>query len=205
MRKWESGKKFGRLTLVKRAGTKNGRQLWSCDCECGTKNVVVRADKLSDGRKKSCGCLAAEINERYRPMRDRAEKGREEFRRLRFSKRVNLVKERIEERHTLVRDILLSNHVHKNDPLWRPKYYAELVFDDECYYCKGPLSSDRPSLDLKYGSHALYQAYNVVPSCTFCMQLRGLNSLTFEEMEILSPALELIQQRKETNESRNNS
>jgi hypothetical protein len=205
IRNWNQGKKFGRLSLVERSGTRDGRQLWICNCDCGTKGIEVRADKLSDGRKKSCGCLVSEAYERYRPIREQAQKDRDRVLKLRIDKKGRQVCDRIEERHALVRSILLSSHASKNEPLWRPKYYAELVLDDECYYCKGPLNQKSPSLDLKQGSYIQYRAYNVVPACKFCMEMRAISSLTFEEMEILSPALELIRQRKETNEHGANS
>lgn len=55
-----TGVRFGRLTVIevierpkdiKRQGT-----YWLCECDCGTMEIV-RTDKLTQGRKKSCGCL----------------------------------------------------------------------------------------------------------------------------------------------------
>lgn len=52
------GQRFGKLTVVERAGnTSSGRTTWRCRCDCG-KMVVVRSDKLKDGSTRSCGCLA---------------------------------------------------------------------------------------------------------------------------------------------------
>ena len=50
-----SGKKFSRLTVCNSNFTKNGNTYWDCICDCGTK-FSVRADSLSSGNTKSCGC-----------------------------------------------------------------------------------------------------------------------------------------------------
>lgn len=50
------GKKFGRLLVIKRIGSKDGNSLWECLCDCGVK-VEVKRCSLRSGYKKSCGCL----------------------------------------------------------------------------------------------------------------------------------------------------
>lgn len=54
-----AGKKFGRLTVISRAGTVNKRTRWLCRCECG-KEVIAEAYNLKTGHTQSCGCLQAE-------------------------------------------------------------------------------------------------------------------------------------------------
>lgn len=59
------GKKFGRLTVVKRCEnyvSPKGvtRSNWLCKCDCGNE-LKVTADKLKSGNTKSCGCLKNEI------------------------------------------------------------------------------------------------------------------------------------------------
>lgn len=34
----------------------NIKTTWFCDCDCGTKDIEVRADLLKSGQTKSCGC-----------------------------------------------------------------------------------------------------------------------------------------------------
>lgn len=52
------GQKFGRLTVVSAAPSdKSGNTLWSCECDCGTKNLIYQGGALSRGAIKSCGCL----------------------------------------------------------------------------------------------------------------------------------------------------
>lgn len=53
------GKKFGKLTVIKDAGTKNGRTQYLCKCDCGNE-IVVYAVNLEIGKTKSCGCLKVE-------------------------------------------------------------------------------------------------------------------------------------------------
>jgi len=51
-----TGKKFGSLTAMKRAGSDRwGRATWHCRCECGTNNVVT-ANNLKERLVTSCGC-----------------------------------------------------------------------------------------------------------------------------------------------------
>lgn len=55
---------FGRLTAIKRAPdhrTSGGniRVVWLCVCKCG-KEIKVSVNSLTQGKTKSCGCLAIE-------------------------------------------------------------------------------------------------------------------------------------------------
>lgn len=55
-----TGQRFGRLTVVERAGaSKNREALWKCRCDCGNM-VVVRSRSLRRGSTASCGCLGRE-------------------------------------------------------------------------------------------------------------------------------------------------
>jgi 5-methylcytosine-specific restriction endonuclease McrA len=51
-----TGKKFGRLTVVKyHDKNKHGQLRWLCQCSCGNK-CVVGGNHLGNGHTKSCGC-----------------------------------------------------------------------------------------------------------------------------------------------------
>lgn len=54
----EVGNTYGRLTVLKRANyTKNGKIVWTCQCQCG--NIVdVRGTDLRNGYTLSCGCFS---------------------------------------------------------------------------------------------------------------------------------------------------
>jgi hypothetical protein len=52
-----TGKKFGKLTVIKRHGiTKNNAVTWECKCECG-KTTYIEGVHIREGHTKSCGCL----------------------------------------------------------------------------------------------------------------------------------------------------
>jgi hypothetical protein len=54
------GRRFGRLKVVKYAGTSKGYTFWLCKCDCGKSKVVV-GKGLKFGDTNSCGCLVAEL------------------------------------------------------------------------------------------------------------------------------------------------
>lgn len=53
------GKKFGKLTVIKRDTNKNNGVYWVCLCDCGN-YTTVRSDSLLQGITKSCGCFQKE-------------------------------------------------------------------------------------------------------------------------------------------------
>lgn len=56
----ETGNRYGRLTVICRAGsTKGGMARWLCKCDCGCE-TVTRGYDLRSGNTKSCGCLEHE-------------------------------------------------------------------------------------------------------------------------------------------------
>lgn len=55
-----TGKKFGRLTLLKRAGHNRHKHiLWLCRCDCGKEKTILGIN-LRLRNTKSCGCLRGE-------------------------------------------------------------------------------------------------------------------------------------------------
>lgn len=55
-----TGKKFGRLTVIKRTENQGKIVMWECVCDCG--NIrTVQGCGLKSGNSKSCGCLQREI------------------------------------------------------------------------------------------------------------------------------------------------
>lgn len=56
-----AGKKFERLTVIKRIGLDNRNQVvWLCECECGN-SIEMITTRLRSGNVKSCGCLRKEL------------------------------------------------------------------------------------------------------------------------------------------------
>lgn len=61
----ETGKTYGALTVIERAGSnEHGKALWKCRCQCG-KEIVVDGTSLRTGNTTSCGCkrISAELLE----------------------------------------------------------------------------------------------------------------------------------------------
>lgn len=56
-----TGQRYGRLTVIKRDGTKGHEPTWLCRCDCGNERVVIGAD-LRKGNTTSCGCYAKEVS-----------------------------------------------------------------------------------------------------------------------------------------------
>lgn len=53
------GQKFGRLKVLRYAGTDGQHSLWRCKCECG-KRLTTQGKRLKSGYTKSCGCYRAD-------------------------------------------------------------------------------------------------------------------------------------------------
>lgn len=57
-----TGQRFGRLTVIERAGSNTrGRATWLCRCDCG-ETVVALGNALSRHNTKSCGCLVPDAS-----------------------------------------------------------------------------------------------------------------------------------------------
>ena len=53
-----TGKRFGRLVVLERAGTdKHSKVTWFCRCGCG-KTIITQGQCLRNGDTQSCGCYA---------------------------------------------------------------------------------------------------------------------------------------------------
>lgn len=62
-----TGKKVGRLTVIKRGKTNIGkRAAWDCVCACGN-TLSVRSDNLRNGNTLSCGCLKVDEAHNHPP------------------------------------------------------------------------------------------------------------------------------------------
>lgn len=59
-----SGRKYGKLTVIKKMGYKGKKITWLCKCDCGKEKIVL-GHCLRDGITKSCGCLLHEHNKTH--------------------------------------------------------------------------------------------------------------------------------------------
>jgi hypothetical protein len=71
-----TGQKFGRLTVIKRAGNdKHGNAMWLCLCDCGASHTVL-GGSLRNGLCRSCGCLQPQVVAQYNTKHGHARKGK---------------------------------------------------------------------------------------------------------------------------------
>ena len=54
-----TGREFGRLTVIRRAGSKNNKPAWLCRCSCDNTKVIA-GSSLRSGLTTSCGCYRSE-------------------------------------------------------------------------------------------------------------------------------------------------
>lgn len=55
----ETGKRYGKLTVISFAGIKRGNAYWLCKCDCGL-TTVTSGTYLRKGHTTSCGCVKRE-------------------------------------------------------------------------------------------------------------------------------------------------
>lgn len=54
-----TGRRFGRLTVIKHSHIANNVHYWICKCDCGNERIASGSN-LQQGYIKSCGCLKKE-------------------------------------------------------------------------------------------------------------------------------------------------
>lgn len=60
----ETGKRYGRLKVIKQAGLNcEKRMTWLCKCDCGNETIVI-GKSLRNGSTKSCGCYKLETSKK---------------------------------------------------------------------------------------------------------------------------------------------
>lgn len=82
-----TGQKFGLLTVVGKSEVRwNKNTVWICDCDCGTKNKLIRKDQLvrKDCKVKSCGCYKSP--EKIEKLKSHWKKRRESYIGKKFNK-----------------------------------------------------------------------------------------------------------------------
>lgn len=71
IRKDLTGERFGKLVVINEGEkyiSPSGRKRlrWYCNCDCGSKNILVFGDNLKSGHTQSCGCLKSEFGETFK-------------------------------------------------------------------------------------------------------------------------------------------
>lgn len=57
------GQRFGKLIVLRKAGSKQGDMLWHVQCDCGNMAIAM-GNALKRGQTKSCKCLRKESQKR---------------------------------------------------------------------------------------------------------------------------------------------
>lgn len=70
-----AGETFGRLTVLERYGSRQGRVNWLCRCACGVLHEAV-SHALTSGHTKSCGCWRDERNKSTPPTHGHASRSK---------------------------------------------------------------------------------------------------------------------------------
>jgi len=73
----ETGKIYGRLTVISKAGTSSTGITYNCKCTCG-KVKIIRGSSLRNGSTTSCGCFARENMSKIQTIHGGTNKGKPE-------------------------------------------------------------------------------------------------------------------------------
>ena len=60
-----TSQRFGKLQVLRREGSLNGKPSWLCQCDCGD-TKIVRGSDLRSGHTTSCGCYLQEAKSNLR-------------------------------------------------------------------------------------------------------------------------------------------
>lgn len=153
----ETGKRYGKLTVLSKSRKKTRKAFWDCVCDCGN-NCTVRADNLRT-KTTSCGC---DVYEKTCSAKGLAE-GDSQFNALYSSYE--------------------SNARRKNLPFFLSKEVFKLVVSQNCYYC-GKIPSETfkknglkgvfiyNGVDRKDSTKGYIQD-NCLPCCTDCNYMKS--------------------------------
>ena len=160
-----TGKKFGRLTIIKRMSDKYKHTTWLCKCKCG-KEKIIRRDSLINGTK-SCGCLIVETIKKRMSLPFGIASMRELIRICKASAKKRGYKYELTE-----------------------KQFIEITKRD-CYYCgaKPSKTENKRHVNGIYIGNGIdrinnnkgYTIDNVVPCCKICNQAK--HTLTLQEFK----------------------
>ena len=86
-----TGKKFGKLKVIRREGSHLGVATWFCECECGG-TAIVTGSNLRQGNTKSCGCLVKESAQDRIKVINRSGQNRHNSKKRTVGKRIEFVR-----------------------------------------------------------------------------------------------------------------
>jgi len=166
-----TGKRFGRLIVIKRSFPNNNQRQpnWLCKCDCGKEKVILGMS-LKSGFTKSCGCLQRENMKNVGNL-NRLKPGLACMRRL-----IGVTKRR-------------SKRLGLDFNLTEKEYFT--LTQQDCYYCgakpENVLRHKESNGDYIYNgldrvdNNKGYTIDNVVPCCRLCNY--GKRNLTIQEFK----------------------
>ena len=158
-----TGKKFGRLTTIKRVGSYPNRSaMWLCECECGTEKII-NGYHLRSGHTKSCGCLSKEVTGNLRRLPTGLASMRARMRQYKKDAKAKGIEYNLTE-----------------------EQFREITQKD-CYYCgaKPNNISKCPEFNGNYKYNGIdridndkgYVSDNIVPCCITCNYAKGTKTM----------------------------
>lgn len=163
----KSGKKYGRLTAIKRDHVKqfpsgSYRAIWLFQCDCGgfVKRSIFDVSRKDGSASKSCGC-----HKKGRPAATRLEHGLSSFRNLFYAYKARATKRKV--------PFTLTEGQFRN------------LTTGDCYYCGKPPGQIRMGHALSFGSYIYngidrmigelgYVLDNCVPACGVCNKAKNI-------------------------------
>ena len=158
----ETGKRYGRLSVLERAPRKDRGARWKCQCDCG-KFTEVDGSMLRNGNTRSCGCLHVD-SLRGQPPRYSIAPGEAAFKYLYLNYKGRAIRKHLD---------------------WKldKSRFLELT-KANCHYCGSEPSQviDRPNNNGTYVYNGIdrlnnsdgYISGNVVPCCGICNKMKGI-------------------------------
>jgi len=192
----EIGKKYGKLTVVRRAENykKNGSAQWYCICDCGNQNEIkVRAHALRSGHTKSCGCLVVEktkethtnktVSEKTIKKMSKATKGQTRAHCMSNIGKKYPYRGKYNRGSFVVRRVnqIINGAKKRNLEVTISKEEIAEIIVSPCSYCGKPSNlegyKEASGIDRVDNSKG-YVINNCVPCCLYCNSCKNIQTLT---------------------------
>jgi hypothetical protein len=172
-------KRFGKLTVIDYAYSKDKKAYWLCKCDCGSEPVIKSRRNLVEGYTKSCGCLRRALHSEVPYY---------------WIYRV-LVKGVNEKRyHDFTGNIMSFDD------------FLTFTKTDKCHYCGEKIiwsehtTYKERNINRKYNldrkdNNIGYTKDNCVVCCSLCNYVKGRH-LSYDEMMLLGKCITEIQRRR---------
>jgi hypothetical protein len=172
------GKKFGRLTAIRRVkNSKSENSRWLCRCDCGKEKVIL-GRSLTSGRTKSCGCFR---NEQIRKW-TKNNMSLIELRGCWTKEENNILKQCYYDfgLNFCVNKLIKKTRQQIKDRVWRLRLKTKIKGDNEIKYVVEKISDSNCnvlSICKIHGKTRHHYYNNKVKYCLECRRIQRLNPL----------------------------